>query len=112
MRKLSKLKLKEFQEMSRFEMKNVVGGYTESSWCHEGEYLFHCVADFVGPVYGDPERLPAGKAVPVYNGTENDGDRGRFRSAFPSDSAREGCAGVRAGPLYAVSLRGWHPAAG
>ena len=55
MRKLSKLKLKEFQEMSRFEMKNVVGGYTESSWCHEGEYLFHCVADFVGPVYGDPE---------------------------------------------------------
>ena len=55
MRKLSKLKLKEFQEMSSSEMKNVMGGYTESSWCHEGEYLFHCVADFVGPVYGDPE---------------------------------------------------------
>ncbi len=27
MRKLSKLKLKEFQEMSSSEMKNVVGGY-------------------------------------------------------------------------------------
>lgn len=39
-------------------MKNVVGGhmqYVESSWCPQGEYLFYCLADFVGPTYGDPE---------------------------------------------------------
>ncbi|MEY8685242.1 TIGR04149 family rSAM-modified RiPP [Bacteroides sp. AN502(2024)] len=58
MKKLSKLKLKEFHEMSDFEMRNVVGGhaeYTESSWYSQGEYLFYCMADFVGPTYGDPE---------------------------------------------------------
>lgn len=47
MRKLSKLKLKEFQEMSSSEMKNVVGGYQVSEHCPVGEYLFTCHVDFV-----------------------------------------------------------------
>ncbi len=73
MKKLSKLKLKEFHEMSDFEMKNVVGGhmqYVESSWCPQEEYLFYCWADFVGPTYGDPETTVELGAVCAKNRVE------------------------------------------